>query len=66
MKSYSYSICSHKELSPICIHPCKQRQTTEKDGKHACTHCRVLALGAQTHINTVRASKNKHTNTGTQ
>lgn len=45
-----YSISRHKELSPICIHPCKQGQATKEDSKHTCRHCRVLALGMQTHI----------------
>lgn len=40
-----YHISCHKELGPICIHPCKQGQATKEDSKHTCIHCRALALG---------------------
>lgn len=55
---------SHKELGQICIHPCKQGQVTKVDGKHTCTHCRVLAPGMQTHSSDTAGRRKTSVQTG--
>lgn len=60
-----YGESSHKECCPICIHPYKQGQTTREDSKHSCIHCRVLAMGMQTHISDTALRKNKQRNRDT-
>lgn len=38
-------------------------QTTEEDSKHTCIHCRVHALGMQTHINNTAGPSKTSTET---
>lgn len=62
-----YSISHHKELGPICIHPCKQGQATKEDRKHTCTTLQGPCSGhANTHQWYSRTESNKHANMGTR
>lgn len=52
-----------RNSAKICIHLCKQGQATKEDGKHTCTHCRVLAPGMQTHFSDTAGRRKTSTQT---